>query len=74
MLLGLISRDYVAAGNYLGSPASSGISFVLLAQGELDGDGLEGGVGGEGVVVAIGLDGDVRLGASDDAAQGHANA
>ena len=47
--------------NYSRGLVSSGISLVLLAEGEGDLDGLEGCDGGHGVVVAVSLDDNVRL-------------
>ena len=58
---------------YGGGLVSSGVSLVFLSQGEGDLDGLEGGDGGDGVVVAVGLDHDVRLGGSDHISLEHAN-
>jgi len=59
--------------NYLGNSVSSGISFVFLSKGESDLDGLEGGVGGDGVAVAIDLHGDVRLGVGNHISLDQAN-
>ncbi len=59
--------------NYLGFFVSSRVSLILLAKGEGDGDVLDGGVGGHGVVVSVNHDGDVGLGGGNDVAFENAN-
>jgi hypothetical protein len=59
--------------SYLGNPVGSWVSLVLLTKSESNLDGLEGGVGRDGVVVAVGFNGDVGLGGSNDVSLDHAN-
>ena len=55
--------------SYLANIASSGVGLVLLSKGEADSDVLDLGVGGDGVVVAINSDGNLRVGAKDQVSQ-----
>ena len=60
-------------GPYVGFLVGSGVGLVLLAKGEGNLNGLEGGDGGDSVVVAVDFDDNVGLGGSNDVALDHAN-
>ena len=63
----LLSSCYYIS--YLANISGSGVSLVFLSEGEADGDVLDLGVGGDGVVVAVDGNGHLRVGAEDNASQ-----